>query len=95
MTKQHIINKTALLTGQSKAQTTETINTAISLIKNVIVSGLTVSIQGFISLKPVIRRAIKGEIGGSKYDISERKGVKCKISKKFQDFVENGLQDEK
>ena len=33
MTKQHIINKTALLTGQSKSETAETINKAISLIQ--------------------------------------------------------------
>ena len=95
MTKQHIINKTALLTGQSKAQTAETINTAISLIKTAVASGITVSINSFISLTPITKKAIEGEINGTKYSKPERQGVKCKISKKFQDFIENGLQDEK
>ena len=55
MTKQHIINKVALQTGQSKEQTAQTINAAISLIKNVVASGISVSIQG-ISLTPVTKK---------------------------------------
>ena len=98
MTKQHIINKTALLTGQSKSETAETINAAISLIKNVVASGITVSIQGFISLTPVTKKAIEGEINGTKYSKPERKGIKLKAMKPFKDLVENGIaevQDEK
>jgi len=98
MTKQHIINKTALLTGQTKSATEETINTAISLIKNVVASGITVSIQGFISLTPVTKKACEGEINGTKYSKPERKGIKLKAGKPFKDLVENGIeevQDEK
>ena len=92
MTKQHIINKTALQTGQSKAQTAETINTAISLIKDVVASGITVSINSFISLTPITKKAIFGEINGTKYSKPERQGIKLKASKPFKDLVENGVQ---
>jgi len=98
MTKQHIINKTALLTGQTKAQTEETINAVISLIKQAVSSGITVSIQGFISLTPVTKKAIEGEINGTHYSKPERKGIKLKAGKPFKDLVENGIaeaQDEK
>ena len=98
MTKQHIINKTALLTGQTKEQTAQTINAAISLIQQAVSSGITVSIQGFISLTPITKKAIEGEINGTHYSKPERKGIKLKASKPFKDLVENGIaevQDEK
>lgn len=95
MTKQDIINKTALTTGQNKAQTAETINQAISLIKDVVANGLTVSLQGFISLTPITKKPIEGEINGTKYSKPDRKGIKLKAMKPFKDLVENeGLQDE-
>lgn len=96
MTKQHIINKIALSTGQSKAQTAEIINAAISLIQTAVASGITVSIQGFISLTPVTKKAIiEAKIGDTTYSKPERKGIKLKASKPFKDLVENGIQDEK
>ena len=93
MIKQHIINKTALLTGQSKAQTAETINKAIAIIQEAVSSGITVSIQSFISLTPITKKAIEGEIGGTKYSKPERKGIKLKASKPFKDLVENGVAE--
>ena len=95
MTKQHIINKTALLTGQSKSETAETINQAIAIIKEAVASGLIVSLKGFISLTPITKKPISGEIGGTKYSKPERQGIKLKASKSFKNLVEAGGANEK
>ncbi len=92
MTKTDIINKVALLTGQSKSQTAQTINTAIDLIKDVVASGLGISIRSFISITPITKKAISGEIGGTKYSKPERPGIKLKAMKHFKDLVEYGTQ---
>jgi len=92
MTNQHIINKVALQTGQSKYETAQTINAAISLIQQAVSSGITVSIQGFISLTPVTKKAIEGEINGTHYSKPERKGIKLKAGKHFKDLVESGVE---
>jgi len=95
MTKQDIINQVAHITGQSKAQTAQTINQAITIIQNAVASGITVSLNAFISLTPVTKKAISGEIGGTKYSKPERKGIKLKASKSFKNLVEAGGTDEK
>ena len=92
MTKQHIINKTALLTGQSKAKTAETINQAIATIQEAVSNGITVSIQSFISITPITKKACEGEINGTKYSKPERQGIKLKAMKPFKDLVENGVK---
>lgn len=92
MTKSDIINKTALATGQSKVQTAETINQAIEIIQDAVSNGLTVSLQGFISLQPVTKKPIEGEINGTKYSKPERKGIKLKAMKSFKELVENGVE---
>ena len=94
MTKSDIINKVALLTGQSKSATAETINAAINIIQEAVSNGLTVSLQGFISLSPVTKKAVEGEINGTKYSKPERQGIKLKAMKPFKDLVENGVQNE-
>ena len=97
-TQQDIINQTAQATGQSKAQTAETIKKAISIIQNMVASGTAVSINGFISLTPITKQACEGEINGTKYSKPERQGIKLKAMKPFKDLVENGakgIQDEK
>jgi len=91
MTKQDIINQTAQATGQSKSQTAQTINTAVDLIKDVVASGLTISIRSFISITPITKKAISGEINGTKYSKPERQGIKLKASKLFKDLVEKGV----
>ena len=51
-----------------------------------------------LSLTPITKKAIEGEIGGTKYSKPERQGIKLKASKPFKDLVENGIaeaQDEK
>ncbi|MDF1883693.1 HU family DNA-binding protein [Sulfurimonas sp. SAG-AH-194-C21] len=62
MTKQDIVNQTAQATGQSKAQTAETINKAISIIQQAVSSGITVSIKFFISITLITKKPISGEI---------------------------------
>jgi len=94
MTKQDIINEVAHITGQSKIKTAETINQAIATIKEAVASGLSVSLKGFISLAPITKKPISGEIGGTKYSKSERQGIKLKASKSFKDLVEAGGTDE-
>ena len=94
MTKSDIINKVALLTGQSKSATAETINAAINIIQEAVSNGLTVSLQGFISLSPVTKKAVEGEINGTKYSKPERQGIKLKAMKPFKDLVEKGVQNE-
>ena len=97
MTKQDIVNKVAQVTGQSKSATAETINQAIATIQEAVSNGITVSINSFISLTPITKKAIEGEINGTKYSKPERQGIKLKASKPFKDLVEagvEGVQDE-
>ena len=94
MTKSDIINKVALLTGQSKSATAETINSAINIIQNAVSSGTVVSIQSFISLTPITKKAIEGKIGDIQYSKPERQGIKLKAMKPFKQLVENGVQNE-
>lgn len=98
MNKQDIINKTAQATGQSKQAVSETIKTAIVTIQEAVSCGITVSINGFISLTPITKKPIEGEINGTKYSKPERQGIKLKASKPFKNLVEagvEGVQDEK
>ena len=93
MTKQEIITQVSQVTGQTKSATEEAINTAIIIIQNAVASGNTVSIQGFISLTPVTRKAIEGDLNGVKYSKPERQGVKLKMMGKFKELVEYGAKD--
>ena len=94
MTKQDIINQTSQITGQSKSQTAKTISQAIATIQEAVSNGLTVSLQGFISLIPITKKAIEGKIGDIQYSKPERQGIKLKASKPFKDLVEKGVQNE-
>jgi DNA-binding protein HU-beta len=98
MNKSDLIKEVALSTGQSKAKTAETINQAIATIQEAVSNGLTVSLNGFISLTPITKKACEGEINGTKYSKPERQGIKLKAMKPFKDLVEagaKGVQDEK
>lgn len=94
MTKSDIINKVALLTGQSKSATAETINSAINIIQNAVSSGTVVSIQSFISFTPINKKGREYEINGIKIFKPEHQGIKLKAMKPFKQLVENGVQNE-
>ena len=94
MTKSDIINKVALLTGQSKSATAETISAAIATIQESVSNGITVSLQGFISLTPTTKKPLNGSINGIEYSKPERQGIKLKAMKPFKQLVENGVQNE-
>ena len=92
MTKQELINQVSQETGQTKAAIAETINTTISTIQNAVACGSSISFQGFVSFTPVMKKALNGEINGTKYSKPERQGVRVKVMSKFKELVENGAK---
>ena len=92
MTKSQLTEEVAKETSQSKSTVAKTLNSAIAIIQNMVASGTAVSINGFISLTPITKQAISGEINGTKYSKPKRQGIKLKASKPFKDLVENNVQ---
>ncbi len=98
MTKSQLTEEVAKETSQSQVTVAKTLNSAIAIIQNMVASGTTVSINGFISLTPITKKACEGEINGTKYSKPQRQGIKLKASKPFKDLVEagtQGVQDER
>ena len=96
MNKTDIINQTAQTTGQSKTKTAETINQAIATIQEAVSNGITVSLQSFISITPITRKACEGQIGDIHYSKPQRQGIKLRAMKPFKNLVETkGAEDEK
>lgn len=90
ITKSDLINQVSLSIGQSKSQTAETINKAISIIQDAVANGTVVSLQSFISLTPVTKKGREYEINGFKTFKPEHQGIKLKAMKPFKDLVEKG-----
>ena len=95
MTKQELINQVSQETGQTKAAIAETINSTISTIQNAVASGSSISFQGFVSFTPITKKALEGEVNGTKYSKPERHGVRVKVMSKFKELVENGVKGAK
>jgi len=84
MTKQDIINQVAKETGQTKSAIAETINKTISIIQNAVANGSSISFQGFISFTSITKKALEGEINGTKYSKPERYNVPTKTNHLIQ-----------
>lgn len=89
MNKTNLIDAVSKSTNQSKSATAETINSLIAIIQNTVANGTVVSIQGFISLQPITKKASSGSLDGKKWSKPEHQAIKLSAMKPFKDKVEN------
>ncbi|GAB3628680.1 DNA-binding protein HU [Pandoraea terrae] len=89
MNKQELIDAIAAKTGQSKAQTGETLDTALEVIKKTVSKGDNVQVIGFGSFSSGKRAARVGRNPktGEEIKIPAAKTVKFTAGKAFKDAV--------
>lgn len=89
MNKQELIDAVAAQTGASKAQTGETIDTLIDVVKTVVAKGDSVQLIGFGSFGSGKRAARTGRNPktGEAINIPAAKTVKFTAGKAFKDAV--------
>ena len=95
MNKTNLIDTVSKSTNQSKATTAEIINSLIAIIQDAVANGTAVSIQGFISLQPINKKASSGSLDGKDWSKPEHQAIKLSAMKPFKQLVENGVQNEK